>query len=213
MLAARRVDVADLNGRARTLMAAAGRLSGPVLRVDLDDDPSHPALGPAGTRSFAVGDQVIARANHYPAGILNGQTGRVVATHSEVGSLVVRIGGRGVPLDAGYLTTGGLDHGYALTIHQAQGLTTGAALLLGGDHLYREAGYVALSRGRDHNATYLAERPDNLTDLAETTHTPQRPDPDAYDPHVALVLAIEASRRQTMAIDLLAPARHTARDR
>ncbi len=211
MLAARRVDVADLNERARTLMAAAGRLSGPVLRVDVD--PRHPSPEQAGTRSFAVGDQVIARANHYPAGILNGQTGRVVATLPDRGSLVVHIDGRDVPLDAGYLTAGGLDHGYALTIHQAQGLTTGTALLLGGDHLYREAGYVALSRGRDHNATYLADRPDNLTDPAETTHAPQRPDADSYDAYAALSRAIEASRRQTMAIDLLPPADHPARDR
>jgi ATP-dependent exoDNAse (exonuclease V) alpha subunit len=121
------------------------------------------------------GQATIARANHYPAGILNGQTGRVVATHPENGSLVVRIGARDISHDAGYLTAGGPDHGYALTIHQAQGLTAGAALLLGGDHLYREAGYVALSRGRDHNATYLADRPDNLTDPAETTQLSRQP--------------------------------------
>ena len=89
-LAARRADVADLNTRARTLMAADGRLSGPVLHIALDDDPSVPAGDSGSTRSFAVGDHVIARANHYPAGILNGQTGRVVAVHPDRSSLVVR---------------------------------------------------------------------------------------------------------------------------
>jgi len=35
---------------------------------------------------------------------------------------------------------GCLDHGYALTVHQAQGLTCQRAMLLGSDTLYREAG-------------------------------------------------------------------------
>ena len=182
MLAARRADVADLNTRARTLMAAAGRLSGPVLHIVLDDDPSVPAGDSGSTRSFAVGDHVIARANHYPAGILNGQTGRVVDVHPHTGSLVVRTATGDIPLGPRFLAAGGLDHGYALTIHQAQGLTTGTALLLGGDHLYREAGYVGLSRGRTHNAVYLADQPDNLTDHIETTHAPQGHDANAQGP-------------------------------
>ncbi|MGI9156460.1 MAG: hypothetical protein ACR2FG_07460 [Marmoricola sp.] len=61
-------------------------------------------------------------------------------------------------LYAGYLRDGGLDHGYALTVHQAQGLTCQRAMLLGSDALYREAGYVGLSRGRQRNDLHLVER-------------------------------------------------------
>ncbi len=203
MLAARRADVADLNTRARTLMANAGRLSGPVLQVALDDDPSVPAGDSAGTRSFAVGDHVIARANHYPAGILNGQTGRVVAVQPDSRSLVVRTATGDIPLGPTFLAAGGLDHGYAITIHQAQGLTTDTALLLGSSGLYREAGYVALSRGRTHNAVYLADQPDHLTPCAELPHAPPREGADSRDPHAALTRALHTGRAQTMASGLL----------
>ena len=47
-----------------------------------------------------------------------------------------------------YLDAGHLDHGYAMTIHKAQGLTADAALVLATDDLYQEAGYTALSRAR-----------------------------------------------------------------
>ncbi len=35
-------------------------------------------------------------------------------------------------------------------MHQSQGMTCDTALLLGNDALYREAGYVGLSRGHAH---------------------------------------------------------------
>ena len=108
-----------------------------------------------------------------------------------------------IPLGPTCLAAGGLDHGYARTIHQAQGLTTDAALLLGGDHLYREAGYVALSRGRTRNAIYLADQPDNLTHCPELPHSPPREGADNRDPHAALTRALNTDRAQTMASQLL----------
>ncbi len=52
-----------------------------------------------------------------------------------------------------YLGCGGLDHGCALTVHQAQGLTCQRAMLLGSDALNRKAGYVGL---RDRALMLLA---------------------------------------------------------
>jgi ATP-dependent exoDNAse (exonuclease V) alpha subunit len=66
MLAARRVDVADLNARARILMAANGRLGPDSLRV--------------GEREFAVGDRVVALRNAHQLGVLNGTRGTVVGS-------------------------------------------------------------------------------------------------------------------------------------
>ena len=126
-------------------------------------------------RRFAVGDQVIARTNHYRFGLLNGQTGTVVAVHPATGSLDIRTPAGQLRLGPTYLTAGGLDHGYAITIHQAQGLTTDTALLLGGSGLYREAGYVALSRGRIHNAVHLVDRPDRLAPETEPCQPRPRP--------------------------------------
>jgi conjugative relaxase-like TrwC/TraI family protein len=87
MLAARRADIDDLNHRARTLMAAHGHLTGPVLEVSVEPGPDAPPGAAPVARSFAVGDQVIARTNHYRSGLLNGQTGTVVAIHPATGSL------------------------------------------------------------------------------------------------------------------------------
>ena len=52
-----------------------------------------------------------------------------------------------------------LDHGYAMTCHKAQGATVGTALLYGTGALTREAGYVALSRGRAANHLYVPDDP------------------------------------------------------
>jgi hypothetical protein len=48
-----------------------------------------------------------------------------------------------------------LDHAYAMTIHKGQGATVDRAFLLGSDALYREAGYVGLSRARQRSDFYI----------------------------------------------------------
>ncbi len=55
-------------------------------------------------------------------------------------------------------------HGYAVTVHKAQGRTCEHGLLLASDDLHREMGYVGLSRGKQSNRMYLVadETPDEL---------------------------------------------------
>lgn len=145
--ALRRADVAELNWRARAELRAAGLLGGTELTV---------ASGPYTERSFAAGDLVAARRNAYRAGLVNGTRGRVDSVDVERAQLSVRFAGRTVTVPRDYLAAGGLDHGYALTVHQAQGLTARQALLAAGGELYREAGYVALSRARAGDRIYLS---------------------------------------------------------
>src|SRR3954462_2860097 len=52
---------------------------------------------------------------------------------------------------------GQLDHGYAVTVHKAQGRTVTHALLLSSDGASRELGYVGLSRGTTSNHLYLED--------------------------------------------------------
>jgi hypothetical protein len=113
-----------------------------------------------------------------------------------------------VVVGARYLATGGLDHGYAMTIHQAQGLTTSRGLVLGTGSLYRESAYVALSRGRLRNDLHVAARADNLDPIAIESHVPPSHE-DHDDPLGHLARAMHRSRGQTMATDLLTRDRNT----
>jgi len=191
MLAVRRTDVDELNLRARGHMYAAGFLAGPSLTVP---------VGPYTDRTFTAGDLVIARRNDYRHGLINGQRGTVSAIDPDRSTLTVRIAGRDLNLEAGYLRDGGLDHGYALTVHQAQGLTCQQAMLLGSDALYREAGYVGLSRGRQRNDLHLVDRAVDDDPAREDCHAPQRPQPKVEDALAAVRTALARSRAQDLAL-------------
>ncbi len=129
---------------------------------------------PAGTwggRDFAVGDRVVLRINDYTASttagdqahVLNGQTATLTARTDS--GVVVRLDhdSADIHLGAAYLDAGGLDHAYALTAHRAQGGTWDLAIAVGADGLYREAGYLVLSRGRHEN--WLVVSQPELDDL------------------------------------------------
>jgi conjugative relaxase-like TrwC/TraI family protein len=122
-------------------------------------------------REFAIGDRVVLRINDYTASttagdqahVLNGQTATLTARTSS--GVVVRLDHDNVDihLDSAYLDAGGLDHAYALTAHRAQGGTWDLAIAVGADGLYREAGYLVLSRGRHEN--WLVVTQPELDDL------------------------------------------------
>ena len=89
MIAFRRADVADLNGRARALVRASGGLG--------DDE----LVLPGG--SFAVGDRVLLRRNDRRLGVANGDRATVAAIDAAAGAVTVDIRGRRVALDRAYL--------------------------------------------------------------------------------------------------------------
>jgi hypothetical protein len=76
------------------------------------------------------------------------------------GRIDLELAGRKVSLPRVYLEqptrhgTPALTHGYAITGHLAQGMTCRSTFILATDELTREAGYVALSRGRESNRVY-----------------------------------------------------------
>ncbi len=173
MIAAHRSDVTDRNARARDLLASQGRLGPAIWRND--------------STEFAAGDRVVAHRNHYRLGLLNGATGTV--TRAGPDHLGIRLDtGRHVDVPNRYIDDGHLTHGYALTVHKAQGMTCDAAYLLGDDGLFNELGYTGLSRGRHHNHLYTVASRD------ETDHL-------AADPLADVRHALTTSRAQTAAID------------
>jgi hypothetical protein len=112
-----------------------------------------------------------------------GRLGETVVNATDSAVVIDRAGDE-IHLPATYLAAGHLDHGYALTVHKAQGATYDIALLYGDEHLYAEAGYTALTRGRDQNRVYM---------LADETADPQ-----------ALVRSLARQAAEPAAIDLLA---------
>jgi conjugative relaxase-like TrwC/TraI family protein len=187
MIAQRRLDVADLNARARARMRDAGAVTGPELRLS------------AG--AFAAGDWVVVKRNDIHAGISNGERGRVVAVDQATGSLSLECGRRRVRLGRDFLldrTRDGdptLMHGYAITGHVAQGVTVDHAFILAGEGISREWAYVALSRGRESNSLYLAADPEDL----RAEFAPR--EEGGVGPIERLANGLRASSAQVLAID------------
>jgi conjugative relaxase-like TrwC/TraI family protein len=174
MYALRRGDVDDLNRRARLRMAKNGLLAGEPLLI--------------GERRFAVGDEVMALRNDRRLGIRNGTRGTVVAVDHDTRSLSVQAAEATVVLPGEYLDGSHLGYGYASTVHKAQGATVDRAFVLGSDSLYREAGYVALSRARTRTDLYLVAAPPH-----------HRRDDRALDPIAQLAAALSRSQAQQLA--------------
>ena len=156
MLATRRADVDRLNALARRHLRHTGQLAGPVLEES--------------GRQFQAGDRVMLRRNDARLNVCNGQTGAVVSVDRAAKSLIVAFDDgacRAVPHN--YIAAGGVDHGYATTIHKAQGLTVDRCLVLADELIYRESAYVALSRGRARNQLYVVN--DGI-DVEHSAHGP-----------------------------------------
>lgn len=167
MLAPRWSDADDLNRRARHHLHRAGRLTGEPIVV--------------AERPFQVGDQIICLRNDYQRGLRNGMTGTIDLISHEHRQIVLSTDDGRRILPADYLDAGYLRHGYAVTIHKAQGSTCDHSLVLGSDDLYREMGYVALSRGRDSNRMYLVDNSERSVDFEAHTKEPGRDDRSAVD--------------------------------
>jgi Ti-type conjugative transfer relaxase TraA len=156
MIAHRRADVADLNGRARDSLKAAGRLGSDELHTQ------H--------ASFASGDRVVTTSNDRRIGAVNGQTGTLLEVGQDEVVIALDVGGN-LQLPLRYVQAGSLAHAYAVTAHRAQGATVDRAFVLGSDELYREWGYTALSRHRVEARFYLAASPTFLNEPARPLAT------------------------------------------
>jgi Ti-type conjugative transfer relaxase TraA len=128
-------EVRALNRAARERMRTAG---------DLGDDVR--LVVERGERSFASGDRVMFLRNERSLGVKNGMLGTVEQVSPQ--SISVRaVDGRSIQFDLKNYNR--IDHGYAATIHKAQGMTVDQTHVLATPGLDAHASYVALSRHRD----------------------------------------------------------------
>ncbi|HEY0331154.1 MAG TPA: AAA family ATPase, partial [Rhodopseudomonas sp.] len=128
-------EVRALNDGARERMRAAGDL-GEDMRLTVE----------RGARSFAAGDRVMFLQNERSLGVKNGTLGTIERVSTQ--SMSVRIDdGRSVEFDLKDYNR--IDHGYAATIHKAQGMTVDRTHVLATPGMDAHSSYVALSRHRD----------------------------------------------------------------
>jgi 8-oxo-dGTP pyrophosphatase MutT (NUDIX family) len=128
-------EVLALNNLCRSKLREAGALG--------EDVAIHVERG---KREFASGDRVMFLKNDRGLGIRNGSLG--VLETVDASCMTVRLdAGRTVAFDLKDYAH--LDHGYAATIHKAQGVTVDRVHVLATPGLDRHAAYVALSRHRD----------------------------------------------------------------
>jgi ATP-dependent exoDNAse (exonuclease V) alpha subunit len=173
MLASLRTDVAALNRFARVAVERAGELSGLPLVVDDHD--------------YRVGDQIVCLRNNQRLGLTNGTRGTVMTIDGRARTLTMEtISGEQRAIPARYLDQGYVTHGYALTVHKAQGLTTERVFAIIGDEGYQELAYTALSRGRTSNRLYITRTTDEWERTVE-------------EPLVALQNTLALSRQQSLA--------------
>ncbi len=128
-------EVRALNLAARERRREAGEL-GKDVRIQTE----------RGSRDFAAGDRVMFLANERSLGVKNGTIGTVEQVTSA--RMAVRLDdGRSATFDVKDYAA--LDHGYAATVHKAQGVTVDRVHVLATPGLDSHAAYVALSRHRD----------------------------------------------------------------
>ncbi|PJI84454.1 plasmid mobilization system relaxase [Yoonia maricola] len=129
------VEVYALNDLARERKRAAD---------DLGEDVSLTVE--RGDRRFASGDRVMFLQNDRGLGVKNGTLGTIHGASTQ--SLSVHTDdGRSIAFDLKDYNR--LDHGYAATIHKAQGMTVDRTHVLATPGLDAHGSYVALSRHRD----------------------------------------------------------------
>jgi hypothetical protein len=128
-------EVRALNEAARVRLRASDQLGRDVtLNVE------------RGSRDFAAGDRIMFLKNERSMGVKNGSLGTIRSV-SPIGMVVMLDDGRAVVFDLKDYNQ--VDHGYAATIHKAQGMTVDRVHVLATPGLDRHAAYVALSRHRD----------------------------------------------------------------
>jgi Ti-type conjugative transfer relaxase TraA len=128
-------EVRALNEEARERMRASGDLGADVaIKVERGD------------RTFASGDRIIFLRNERSLKVKNGTLGTIERV-SERGMTVTTGDGRSVAFDLKDYAH--IDHGYAATIHKAQGMTVDRTHVLATPGMDSHSAYVGLSRHRD----------------------------------------------------------------
>jgi Ti-type conjugative transfer relaxase TraA len=148
-------DVTALNQAVRQARAARGELGADVVFE-----------AARGERQFAPGDRLVFLENDRKLGVKNGTLGTVLAGRD--GQLTVALDGQqGWAVTFAAQRYANVDHGYAVTLHKAQGVTVDRAYVLATPGMDRHLAYVGMTRHREAAKLYYGrddfEQKDNLS--------------------------------------------------
>jgi Ti-type conjugative transfer relaxase TraA len=164
-------EVREMNVAARDRLRAVGELGNDVM-ISTERGP----------REFAPGDRLMFLRNERSLGVKNGTLGQVQSV-TQARMAVLLDDGRSIAFDVKDYAN--LDHGYAATVHKAQGVTVDRVHVLATPGLDRHAAYVALSRHRDRVDLHYGR--------------------DDFADRQALTRALSRERGKDMAADYSAP--------
>jgi Ti-type conjugative transfer relaxase TraA len=122
-----------------------------------------------GERQFASGDRIMFLRNERELGVKNGTLGTVEGVTPQ--RMAVRVDD-GSSLAFDLKDYAHIDHGYAATIHKAQGMTVDRAHVLATPGMDSHGAYVALSRHRDKVALHYGQ--DDFADQSNLVRTLSR---------------------------------------
>jgi exodeoxyribonuclease V alpha subunit len=139
-----------------------------ALKEELNPQPAGRSTQRNGKRpSFDVGDRIVAVANHLDLGFANGEVGTVVGRTSEGLEVQFAAGPATVPIKV----WSDLRHGWAITVHRAQGSEWRAVVVVlppeAGGMLTRPLVYTALTRAQRHLSVVPAVGPALLRAVRE----------------------------------------------
>jgi Ti-type conjugative transfer relaxase TraA len=156
ILAHTRADVRELNLQARAILKERGEL-GKEARVEvgreLAADDGTISIE-RGERYFAQGDRVMFLKNDRELGVKNGSLGTVAEVNKDATMRVVLDGPERREVSLALKNYAALDHGYAATVHKAQGATVDQTFLLATPGMDRHLAYVGMTRHRDGVEVY-----------------------------------------------------------
>ncbi|MGE3689903.1 MAG: Ti-type conjugative transfer relaxase TraA [Novosphingobium sp.] len=151
-------EVRELNEAARDRMRDAGRLGDDVL-----------VKAERGNRAFATGDRIMFLRNERGLEVKNGTLGTV--EHANQQGMTVRTDdGRSVAFDTKDYAH--VDHGYAATIHKAQGMNVDRSHMLATPGMDRHETYVGMTRHKDGMALHYGR--DDFKDESRLVRTLSR---------------------------------------
>ncbi len=202
IVAATRIEVAELNAQARAHLVANGVVSdhlGAEIEIIHRDETTD-------LKRFAPGDRIVLTKNDKLLGVSNGVSGRIVKVSSRGSSPMLSVelddpNERGEKLVEVPASFGRFDHAYCLTNHKSQGRTFDAAYVLANPSMSdREWTYVAASRSRFATTLFVNAAALGLVD-PESHDSPRSPKHSREKVVEALAGRMRRSRAKGTSLD------------